>query len=232
MKRLVQKGEQVTQQPRRSGLIKERGKDTYLVRIYLGLDVQGKRRYLNKTIKGKRKDAQAYLNKTLTEINTGTFVEPSRLTINEYLDRWLEGVARPRVSRRTADGYTALLERYIRKSLGQKRLDKLQPLDIQATYSEMLRRGLSARVVRHTHSVLHNALKQAVKWGILARNPSDLVDLPKVPYKERRVLSPAEAQRFLKTANEMPKGLLFEFALLTGMRPEEYLEPVLKLNVM
>jgi integrase len=223
MKRLVQNGEQVTRQPRRSGLIKERGKDTYLVRIYLGLDAQGKRRYLNKTIKGKKKDAQAYINKTLTEINTGSFVEPSRLTVNEYLDRWLEGVARPRVSRRTVDGYTALLERYIRKTLGQKRLDTLKPLDIQATYGEMLRRGLSARVVRHTHSVLHNALKQAVKWGIIARNPSDLVDLPKVPHKEYRVLSPDEAKNFLQTANEMPKGLLFEFALLTGMRPEEYL---------
>lgn len=87
----------------------------------------------------------------------------------------------------------------------------------------MLTRGLSARIVRHAHSALHNALKQAVKWSLLSRNPSDLVELPKVPHKERRVLSPDEAQEFLKAANKMPYGLLFEFALITGMRSEEYL---------
>ncbi len=88
---------------------------------------------------------------------------------------------------------------------------------------QMQARGLSATVVRHTHSALHNALKQAVKWGLLSRNPSDFVELPKVAHKERRVLSPAEAIRFLKAAETKPNGLIFELALLTGMRPEEYL---------
>jgi integrase len=99
----------------------------------------------------------------------------------------------------------------------------LQALDIQRVYGEMQERGLSARSVRHAHSVLHNALKQAFKWGLLSRNSSDLVELPKVSHKERRVLSPDEAQRFLKAADVMPHGLIFEFALITGMRPEEYL---------
>jgi integrase len=58
---------------------------------------------------------------------------------------------------------------------------------------------------------------------MIIRNPSDLVELPKVLHKERHVLSPDEAQQFLKTANEMAYGLLFEFALITDMRPEEYL---------
>jgi integrase len=189
----------------------------------MGLDAKGKRRYLNKTIKGKKKDAQDYLSKTLTEISTGTFIAPSPLSVGEYLDKWLEVAARPRVSRRTADGYAGLLERYIRTPLGGIRLDSLSVLDIQKVYGEMQARGLSARVVRHTHSALHNALKQAVKWGMIVRNPSDLVELPKVPHKEQRVLSPDEAADFLTVADVMPHGLIFEFALLTGMRPEEYL---------
>jgi integrase len=115
------------------------------------------------------------------------------------------------------------VERYISPSLGSQRLDKLQPLDIQKAYGDMLSRGLSARVVRHTHAVLHNALKQAVKWGILSRNPSDLVELPKVPHVERRVLSVEESVRFIEAAGMMPHGLIFVFALLSGMRPEEYL---------
>jgi integrase len=189
----------------------------------MGRDSEGKRHYLNKTIKGKKKDAQDFLSNTLAAISTGTFVEPSLLTLSEYLDKWLEAAARPRVSRRTADGYAGLLERYIRQPLGSKRLDSLTALDIQNVYGGMQARGLSARVVRHTHSALHNSLKQAVRWGLLSRNPSDLVGLPKIPYKERRVLSPEEAQRFLEASDTMPHGLIFEFALLTGMRPEEYL---------
>lgn len=206
-----------------AGQIIPRGEDTWLVRVFMGRDGKGKRRYLNKTVKGKKKDAQDYLSKTLAAISTGTFVEPSPLTIDEYLDKWLEAAARPRVSRRTADGYAGLLDRYIRVPLGQKRLDQLQALDIQKVYGEMLKRGLSARVVRHTHSAVHNALKQAVKWGMLFRNPASLVELPKVVHKERRVLSPDEAQEFLKAAAGMTHGLIFEFALLSGMRPEEYL---------
>jgi integrase len=210
-------------QPRRSGYIKKKREGLFLVSIFLGRDANGKRRYVAKQIKGTPKDAQKYLNAALRDKDRGIFVEPTSIIVKDYLNKWLEAAARPRVSRRTADGYAGLLERYIYDPLGHGRLDKLQPLDIQKVYGDMQERGLSARVVRHTHSALHNALKQACKWGLLARNPSDLVELPKVPHKEQRVLSPDEAASFLEVADVMPHGLIFEFALLTGMRPEEYL---------
>lgn len=210
-------------QPRRSGNIKKKREGLFIVSIFLGRDANGKRRYVAKQIKGTQKDAQKYLNGALRDKDQGIFVEPTTITVKDYLNKWLEAAARPRVSRRTADGYDGLFKRYIHGPLGQGRLDKLQPLDIQQVYGDMQARGLSARVVRHTHSALHNALKQACKWGLLARNPSDLVELPKVPHIERRVLSPDEAAGFLEAADVMAHGLIFEFALLTGMRPEEYL---------
>lgn len=206
-----------------AGQIIKRGERTWLIRIFLGRDTSGKQKFHHKTIHGTKRDADRYLVATRREMDLGVFVEPSTMSVNEYLDRWLRDAARPRVSRRTADGYAGHIERYVRQPLGFKRLDNLQPLDIQQVYGAMQARGLSARVVRHTHSVLHNALKQAVKWGLISRNPSDLVELPKVSHKERRVLSPGEAADFLKAAAVMPRGLIFEFALLTGMRPEEYL---------
>ncbi|MCA1624987.1 MAG: site-specific integrase [Acidobacteria bacterium] len=208
---------------RRTGQIIKRGDDAWLVRIYLGEDSSGRRRYANKTVRGTKREAQKWLNSALRDCDLGLFVEPAAITLNDYFDKWLEVAARPRVSQRTADGYAGLLERYIRPTIGHKRLESLQPLDIQKVYGEMQMRGLSARVVRHTHSALHNALKQAVKWGMIIRNPSDLAELPKVPHKERRVLSPDEAARFLEAADIMPHGLIFEVALLSGMRPEEYL---------
>src|SRR2546423_5108773 len=104
MKRVAQNDKRSAGKGRRrantAGQIIPRGEDTWLVRIFMGRDGKGKRRYLNKTIRGKKKDAQDYLSKTLTEISTGMFVEPSPLTIDEYFDKWLEIAARPRVSRR------------------------------------------------------------------------------------------------------------------------------------
>ncbi|MFN2532100.1 MAG: tyrosine-type recombinase/integrase [Pyrinomonadaceae bacterium] len=207
----------------RAGQLYKRGDRTWLVRIFLGRDLNGKQKFHHKTVHGTKRDAQRYLTAAKREMDLGVFVEPAAMSLSEYLKRWLRDAARPRVSARTADGYASLLDRYIHPRLGHMRLDKIQPLDIQGAYSEMLIEKLSARVVRHTHAALHNALKQAVKWGLLSRNPSDFVELPKVPHKDRRVLSADEALSFLKAAEIMPNGLIFEFALLTGMRPEEYL---------
>lgn len=211
------------QKRRESGSIKKKRDGVFLVSVFLGRDANGRRRYVAKQIKGKKKDAQKYLNQALRDLDAGKFAPPTPLTVDKYLDRWLETAARPRVSPRTADGYAALLKRYIRGPLGQKRCDGLRALDIQQVYGEMQQRGLSARTVRHTHSALQSALKQAVKWGIISSSPAEYVELPKVPNKERRVLSPDEAASFLDAAGTMPHGLIFEFALLSGMRPEEYL---------
>ena len=207
-----------------AGQVIKRGEDTWLVRIFMGRDAQGKRRYMNKTVKGKKKDAEAYLSKTHTSISTGTFVEPTPLTVNEYFTRWLEVAARPRVTERTFEGYGDLLTRYVKPStLGSMKLSDIRPLNIQQLYTAMQERGLSARTVRYLHAVLNSALKQAVRWEMLTRNPAESVNLPKQVRKEMQAFSPEEATRFLKAAATDRWGVVFAFALATGMHPEEYL---------
>jgi integrase len=222
-----------------AGQIIKRGDDTWLVRIFTGRDAQGRRRYLNKTIKGKKKDAETYLSKTQTAISTGTFVEPSTLTVDSYLNKWLQTAACPRVTERTYTSYEWLLKNYVRPVIGEKRLSDIRPLDIQSLYNRMASPklkekedpqpgityglGLSARSVRYTHSVLSSALKQAVRWNMLTRNPCELVELPRHTRREMQAFSPEEAARFLKAAAEDAHGTVFTFALATGMRPEEYL---------
>ncbi|MDQ3816453.1 MAG: site-specific integrase [Acidobacteriota bacterium] len=207
---------------RRRGIIKKRGANSYLVGLCLGADANGKRLDHLKTIHGK-KEAEQYLAKLIREVEQGTFVEVPKMTVSEFFAKWLETVSRLRASERTSYGHEVLFNRYFLKALGHKQLEKLHAMDIQKAYGEMLARGLSAQTVRHAHSTLRCALKQAVKWNLLPRNPAELVELPKVPRKERRVLSAEEAQRFITACEEMPRGLIFEVALLTGMRPEEYL---------
>jgi integrase len=83
--------------------------------------------------------------------------------------------------------------------------------------------GLSPRVIRYTHAVLSSALKQAVKWEMIFRNPAAVVDLPRQVRKEMRAMTLDEAAKFLDAVKDTRMSALFIFALTTGMRPQEYL---------
>lgn len=200
-----------------------RGKDTWQVRIFLGRDERGVTRFFNETVRGKRKDAEVLETKKKREIDLGIFVENSRLTVNEYLDRWLLVAAKPRLRSRTFDDYEGYLSRYVRPAIGHRQLAKIKPLDIQAIYTSMTNEGLSARTVRYTHAILASALKQAVKWQILHHNPASMIDLPKSQRKEMSVLSVEDCASFLKAAKGDKWEVVFSIAISTGMRPEEYL---------
>ena len=208
----------------RRGQIIDRGENRWLVRAFLGRDAKtGKRRYHSKTIEGTKREASQYLTKVLREMDTGLYVEQSQVTLGDFLDKWLVVVAGPRVSERTLADYRGNLTRYIRPTLEERRLQDLRPFEIQTLYAAMLERGLSPRTVRATHAPLRSALDQAVKWQLVPRNPARLVDLPKQPKQERRVLTAEEASRFLVSAREDRLHALWVVLLTTGLRPGEAL---------
>ncbi len=210
---------------RRAGQIVRRGENKFLVRIYLGRDdVTGKRRYHNATVRGTKKDAQRYINGVLREIDLGTFAEPSRMLLNEFLDKWLKDSAKPSVTDRTYRSYAWLLNHYVKPALGGVRLSALKPLEIQSLYTKLYQdQGLSAKTVRHVHVTLSGALNQAVKWRLLSQNPASLVELPKVQRKEMMAFSSDEVARFIEAAQSDRFGTMFTFAVITGMRPGEYM---------
>ena len=89
----------------------------------------------------------------------------------------------------------------------------------------MLDAGLSPRTVQYLHVVLHRALKQALRWGLVPRNVSEAVDPPKVHRKEITPLSPAQARAFLSAASEAGDRLqaLYVLAVHAGLRQGELL---------
>lgn len=206
-----------------AGQIIKRGENTWLVRIFKGRDEKGKRHYHNHTVRGTKKDAQTYLTAKMREKDTGTFIEPSPMLINDYLDKWIE-TAKTQVRERTAQGYKDILTAYVRPALGHKKLSDVKPLDIQALYSSLTERGLSANTVRRVHIILKIAFKQAVGWRIIPFSPpADVKPPKKAVRREIQVLSPEEAVRFLTCAAEDRHYALFNLALTKGLRPEEYL---------
>jgi integrase len=183
----------------------------------------GRRNYHNKTVRGTRKDAEKYLSQKLRELDTGTFVEPVPVTVDAYLDQWLENAARPKLAELSFQHYSDMLRRYVRPALGKKKLAAVRPLDVQALYSDMQKRGLSSRIVRYTHAVLNSAFKQAVKWKMVPQNPAEHIELPKKERKEMQALTPEQAAKFLKAAGADKLAVLFNLAVVAGLRPSEYL---------
>jgi integrase len=201
---------------------KSTGKVSWTVQVRIGTRDDGRPKWLTRTF-GKQRDAKVFLTQTLKDREDRFVVEPSRITVNEYLDKWLEDAVKPRVRRNTYSSYEWQLKKYVRDDLGTIRLQSLHPLQIQRLYSSLTNRGLSPRVVRYTHTILNNAFGQAIKWRLLTTSPCAAVELPRRSLTEAKFLTSEEAVAFVKELRGSRHEALFVLALLTGMRPSEYI---------
>ncbi len=206
------------------GHIRQQGKETYAVVIDLGTDpLTGKRQQRWHTVKGGKRDAQRHLAKLVNDLAEGRYVDPVKLTVADYLQRWLQDYARVAVRPTTFQSYGEIIRKHIIPVLGGLPLNKLQPVHVQHFYADKLAGGLSARTVRYIHAILHRALEQAVKWLLLPRNVADAVDPPKAQHKEMRPLDVAEVGRLLDAAAGDRLYALYLLAITTGMRQGELL---------
>lgn len=194
------------------------GKITSYRGAYFGPD--GKRHYVS----GKTKEeARKALREARAGADQGLVFDAGKVTVGEYLDRWLRDSVQGSVRRSTFESYRRQAGRYITPAIGRARLKALTPAHVQGLYREMQDHGLSARTVEYTHAVLHRALKQAVQWNMVPRNVCDAVDVPQVRRKEMHPLTPEQARRFLEAAHGERLEALYAVAVHAGLRPGELL---------
>jgi integrase len=212
--------------------VRRRGRNSWEITVELGHDpVNGRRRRLTQTVKGTRRDAEVIRAHLLHRITTGIDLEPTRLTVAAYLERWLEAV-RPNLAPTTRRGYEGLLRHQVIPYIGGIPISKLRPLHVQQLYARLReegradgRGGLNPRTLLHVHRVLSEALQQAVRWQIVARNVCQAVEAPQPRRAEIRALSPEEARRLLEVAGaaDDTSGDAVILALHTGLRLGELL---------
>ena len=179
-----------------------------------------------KTLYGKnREDVAEKLVDALSNRNQGLVFDAGSQTVGEYMEQWLQTSARESVRESTYESYRNQVRRYVVPAIGRVKLKRLSAMQIQGMYRAMLDRGLSPRTVQYTHAVLHRALRQAVRWGLVPRNVSEDVDRPRIRPEEIRPLNRHQARHLLNTAGESGDRFeaLYVLALLTGMRPGELL---------
>jgi len=213
------------------GHIRQRSKGAWSIVIDVGREPgTGKRRQQWYTVRGTKKDAERELREKLRSLERGAYVKPQRISLGEYLKHWVESYAVMHTSPRTAEGYQAIVNRYLVPALGGIPLCELQPQHLEKYYGDALahgrldgKGGLSTRTVLHQHRVLSQALSHAVKQGVLARNVAQAVVAPRPGRSQMGTLSSGDVPRFLDAARRTPYYILFYTALYTGMRRGELL---------
>jgi integrase len=157
----------------------------------------------------------------------GTYLEPNKLTVAQFLDRWLADV-KTRVSPRTFERYEQVCHKNIIPLLGAVLLPKLRPVQISEAYAKALasgRRkgngGLSPRTVHHMHVILKGALAQAVKWEMLVRNPAGAIDPPKVGHTAMQTYDLGQTAELIEAVRGYRIFVPVILAVLCGLRRGE-----------
>jgi integrase len=178
-----------------------------------------------------RAQAEAALADALARRSHGFLLDPAKLTVNQYLDRWLTHIRTNRRGR-TVARYTALLRDHVRPAIGARPLKQLTPLEVQAIYDRLAvsgRRdgkpgGLAPQHILAVHRCLHRALAQAVTWRLLAHNPATHATPPPVPRPEVAALAPEQVAVLLDAAARTTSPWLGPWTVLaaaTGARNGE-----------
>jgi integrase len=215
------------------GHIKQRDKGIWTVVIYLGKDpVTEKKKYKWYTVYGDKEDAEKFLTEKLRQMDTNTYADPGKLTVAEYLKRWVRDYCEISLSQNALARYRGIVNNHLIPALGKIPLGKLHAADVQQYYAEALKsgrkdnkktvgKGLSAASVLYAHRVLHEALHHAVRWGVISFNVSDRVRPPKIAKKEARTLDKPAIDVLLSEARDTPMYIPICLAVHAGMRRGE-----------
>jgi integrase len=201
------------------GGIEPRGENGWRLRYRLN----GRR--FTVTFHGNKGEALKELRRLIKSGEDGQHVDPSKIALADFLDRWERDWASGNVSGKTLETYAHHLK-HVRRHLGTMTLQRLQPVDFATLYARLLRDGedsLAARTVGHIHRIVHRALGHAVQWGLLRQNPTDAVDPPRVADTEIEILQPEHLQTILNKLRGRSIYPIAALAVATGMRRGELL---------
>lgn len=209
--------------PRTRGQIIHIGDRKWMLRVYLGC-VAGKRRYSSRTVEGTISQARQQQTQMLRDLDTDTFVAPSKILLTDYLNAWIKG--KGDIGPKTRLDYEDRLRKDVIPFIGQMRLNQVSKQTVRGLYASLPeRRGIASSTIRHTHRVLSQAFSQAVEDGLLTRNPCDRAQktIPQGQKAEAKFLSPENTIRLLKANEDEPWYALWVLLVNTGMRPQEAL---------
>ncbi len=199
--------------------------------------------YKRKSVYGKTQDeVRKKLNKVLNDIDNGIYIENTNITFGAWLDEWLEVYAKPSVKLSTYGSYEGYIRNHIKPEIGKVKLSVLRADMLQKFINQKLingrcdkvkdvetkklvtrKGGLSEKTIKNMYNMIHSALKQAYKNGLVNQNVSELITLPKQKRNEMCVLTVDEQQALQTAVHGERLGIGILLSLFTGIRLGELL---------
>ncbi|HUZ86151.1 MAG TPA: tyrosine-type recombinase/integrase [Candidatus Baltobacterales bacterium] len=198
------------------GSITKRADGRWMARI---LQLNGKRKYFYGTT---RAEVQTKLGEAVRARQQGKALPTARLTVEEFFSDWLKAVE-PQVRYRSFLYYKRNITMHANPEIGRISLQRLTPLHLQQLYAKKLSAGLSSTSVHHLAAVIHRALADAERWGLVGRNVAGLAKSPRIRRTEMKTLDAQQVRQLLDTARDERNYALYVLAVTTGMRQGEIL---------
>ena len=204
------------------GSVSRRKDGRWVATVTIGRDANG--RLKRRAVYGRtQREALARLQELQSDLAAGRPVTPDRTRVSDFLERWLEDAARPSVAFNTLRMYEGFVRNHIVPAVGGITVRRLSAANVLFLQSEMERKGASPRLRQMVHAMLRRALRDAVQWGMLARNPCDLVKRPRAARGEASYLDADQVRALLAAAKGDPLEALVVLAVSTGLRQGELL---------
>jgi len=205
------------------------------VRYDVGFDSQGKRIQKYKGGFLLQKDAETFLTSTQHSINQSNYIEPDKMFLFEYLNRWLES-ERHRLSPPSYAGYEVNIRCHINPIIGGIKLQELKAFHVKDLYAQLQRnraviidskkrnlKRLSAKSIMYVHRVLSKSLEDALHDEIINRNPAKAVVPPKLQKHKAQYLDTNQIKLMLEALKEDEMYIPIYLSVVLGLRRGEVL---------
>lgn len=206
-----------------SGSIRQRANGKWEARVTIGIN-PGTGKPIRRSIYGNtQREVRQKMTSVIRELDKGTYQEPSKMTVAQWMDEWLSTFCANTVKPLTYSTYEGIIKNHIKPSIGSIALQSVKGTHIQKLYNDMTKQGLSAKTVKNVSAVLHKALSVAMKQGFIISNPCESAELPKSTKHEIQPLSDEEIPLFLQAIESDPIKNAFALCLFAGLREGECL---------
>lgn len=206
-----------------NGSIRQRPDGRWEARYVIGRDPGTGKQIRKSVYADTQKEVRQKLNAAVKAIDEGTYYEPAKMSLAQWVDIWLEEYTDDK-KYLTVKHYKAQCDTHIKPALGAIKLESLTTPQIQKFYNSLLRRKekpLSPKSVRNIHGILTKCLSIAVQVGYLRQNPAQMVTLPRATRKEISPLTDEQVRELIRLADNDSFGTLFKVVVFTGIRESE-----------
>ncbi|SHF75840.1 Site-specific recombinase XerD [Desulfofundulus australicus DSM 11792] len=216
-----------------AGWVEKRGENKWRLNVPGGTGPDGKRKVFRKNVEAQSKrEAEKLLDLFAAEVLRGQYVEPSKLTFGQFVERWLRDYAEPNLAPKTVHRYRQMLETRILPAMGHLKIEQIKPLHLMEFYKNLQEDGiredgkpggLSERTILHHHRLISAILQDAVEWQVIPSNPASRVKPPRVKKQQAASYDETQFAALMEALEQEPLKyrVMVVLAVASGLRRGE-----------